>query len=67
MNTGVDFYVRAIAIQSDGKIVAGGGFTTYNGVDVPDMIIRLDQTDGSVDTSFNNAGAGADNVVHIEH
>jgi uncharacterized delta-60 repeat protein len=44
--------VFAIAIQTDGKILAGGGFTTYKGVGA-NHIIRLN-TDGSEDTTFNN-------------
>jgi uncharacterized delta-60 repeat protein len=39
-----------MALQSDGKIVIGGAFTTYNGV-ARRRIARLN-TDGSLDTSF---------------
>ena len=44
---------NSITIQSDGKILAGGRFTTYNGVST-NYIIRLN-SDGSRDTSFNTA------------
>jgi len=42
--------IYAMALQSDGKIVIGGAFTTYNGV-ARRRIARLN-TDGSLDTSF---------------
>ena len=42
--------VRAIAVQSDGKYLVAGNFTTYNGVSVP-RLIRLN-TDGTLDTTF---------------
>ncbi|WP_309641374.1 hypothetical protein [Flavobacterium sp.] len=40
-----------VAIQTDGKIVVIGNFSTFNGV-VKNSIVRLN-TDGSIDTSFN--------------
>jgi uncharacterized delta-60 repeat protein len=46
--TNADIY--AMALQPDGKIIIGGGFTTYNGV-ARRRIARLN-TDGSLDTSF---------------
>jgi len=42
--------VNTIALQSDGKILVGGNFTSYSGVS-RNKIIRLN-TDGSVDNSF---------------
>jgi uncharacterized delta-60 repeat protein len=45
--TAVDAYVETIVIQSDGKIVVSGAFTTYNGTTC-NRIIRLN-TDGSID------------------
>jgi uncharacterized delta-60 repeat protein len=50
VGTGFDGTVIDIQIQSDGKILVGGGFTTYSGV-TSNRIIRLN-TDGSIDTSF---------------
>ena len=58
IGTGFDNGVETLAIQSDGKIIVGGGFTSYNGVGVG-QIIRLN-TDGSRDTSFN-MGVGFNN------
>jgi uncharacterized delta-60 repeat protein len=57
---GADTYVRAIAIQSDGKILIGGDFTTYNGTS-RNYIARLN-ADGTLDTTFN-PGMGADSSV----
>ncbi|ESU25327.1 hypothetical protein FLJC2902T_31350 [Flavobacterium limnosediminis JC2902] len=53
-------------VQPDGKIIVGGEFYSYNGVDVDDLI-RLNQ-DGSIDTSFNVQGVGFENggVTQIE-
>jgi len=56
VGTGTDGIVRAIAIQSDGKIVIGGAFTSYNGT-ARTRIARLN-TDGTLDGSFS-VGAGA--------
>lgn len=59
--TGFDKDVEALAVQSDGKILVGGYFTTYNGSG-SNYIIRLN-SDGSIDTSFV-IGVGFDgNVV----
>jgi uncharacterized delta-60 repeat protein len=49
---GADDTINAVGIQSNGKIVIGGEFTTYNGITV-NGIARLN-SDGSLDTSFNS-------------
>lgn len=49
--TGFDAYVFELVLQSDGKIICGGGFVSYNGVSEI-SIIRLNN-DGTKDTSFN--------------
>lgn len=55
-NTGSGFigsnYIFSVVIQKDGKIIAGGGFISYQGV-AQKYLIRLN-TDGSNDTSFVN-------------
>ena len=48
--SGFNYTAKAIAIQSDGKILIGGEFWGYNGLTAP-RIIRLN-SDGSVDASF---------------
>jgi uncharacterized delta-60 repeat protein len=57
-NTGTGFnnQVRTFALQSDGKILVGGSFTTYSGIS-SNYIIRLN-TDGSKDTTYNNGQVG---------
>lgn len=57
---GVDASVRAVVVQSDGRIVIGGQFTNCNSF-VNRHIARLNQ-DGALDSLFN-VGAGADNTV----
>ncbi len=49
-----------LAIQNDGKIVIGGGFTAYNGT-ARKGIARLNNN-GSLDTSFN-PGTGVNDIV----
>ena len=53
--------IKTLTLQPDGKILIGGNFTTYNGV-VRGGIARLN-TDGSLDNTFLNAGAGANDLV----
>ena len=54
--------IYAIAIQPDGKIVIGGGFTTFNGATVKG-IARLN-SDGTRDTAFTtNTGTGINNFL----
>lgn len=61
-NSGLGFSgtVYSIEIQSDGKILVGGLFTSYNGV-TENEIIRLN-ADGSKDISFNT-GIGFNSSV----
>ena len=64
-NTGTGFNgtVESIAIQSDGKILIGGGFATFNGITV-NRIVRLN-SDGTRDTAFTtNTGTGFNNSVY---
>jgi len=50
--TGFNGNVESIAIQSTGKIIVGGRFTTYNGSSTfTTRLIRLN-SDGSIDTNF---------------
>ena len=58
--TGTSGSVVAIVVQSDGKIVIAGVFSTYNG-SIVNNICRLNN-DGSIDGSFNS-GLGADNTI----
>jgi uncharacterized delta-60 repeat protein len=51
--TGFSSFVTSVAVQSDGKIVVGGSFTTLNGVTV-NRVARLN-ADGTPDTAFTDA------------
>jgi uncharacterized delta-60 repeat protein len=58
--TGFNGETNAVAIQPDGKILVGGGFTQYNGT-ARNRIVRLN-TDGSLDTTFA-IGTGFNNAI----
>jgi uncharacterized delta-60 repeat protein len=67
-NTGTGFnsVVNSISIQEDGKIIIGGGFTSYNGT--PSYkIVRLN-ADGSLDPTFNTGTGfiGTVNSISIQ-
>jgi uncharacterized delta-60 repeat protein len=55
--TGADGFISNLAIQSDGKILIGGSFNSFNGVSRND-IARLN-TDGSLDSSFEAEDIGS--------
>ena len=61
IGSGFDNYVTTIEIQTDGKILVSGGFTTFTGVS-QNYLIRLN-SDGSKDTSFD-IGSGFDTEVN---
>ena len=61
IGTGFNTSVLSIAIQSDGKILIGGGFSTYQG-STQNRLIRLN-SDGSKDTSFD-IGTGFNSIVY---
>ncbi|MCU0797123.1 MAG: hypothetical protein MUF31_14455 [Akkermansiaceae bacterium] len=59
--TGFDAAVRVIRVQSDGKILVGGRFTTYNGTPCK-SIVRLN-SNGVIDSAFTAAnGTGPNNT-----
>lgn len=60
--TGLSHEVLALAAQGDGKLYAGGAFTSYNGTSAR-RLARLN-TDGSLDASFTQAGTGLSNRVY---
>jgi uncharacterized delta-60 repeat protein len=64
-NSGIGFNLTGavynIAKQSDGKLIIGGSFTSYNGV-TANKIIRLN-VDGSIDSTFST-GSGFNGNVH---
>jgi uncharacterized delta-60 repeat protein len=59
--SGANLQIESVVIQSDGKMVVGGSFTTFDGVE-RNRIARLN-ADGSIDETFN-PGGGANNRVN---
>lgn len=62
VGTGFNSTVETMAIQSDGKVIVAGQFTSYNGNSI-NRIIRLN-SDGSYDSTFNT-GTGFNEVVWV--
>ncbi len=60
-SAGANGPVRAMSLQSDGKIIIGGEFTTFDG-EPRNRIARL-RLDGTLDATFN-PGTGANDTVH---
>ena len=58
---GADGVIYALVLLPSGKILIGGDFMTYNGINSP-RLARLN-ADGTLDASFN-VGVGADNTVY---
>lgn len=57
LGTGFNSTIQALAIQTDGKILAGGGFNLFNG-NTRNGLVRLN-SDGTEDTTFDtNLGTG---------
>lgn len=60
IGSGTNNAVYALAIQSDGKILVGGLFTSFNGI-AKNRLARLNN-DGSLDTTFNT-GTGPNTTI----
>jgi uncharacterized delta-60 repeat protein len=61
VGAGADESVQAVALQSDGKIVIGGTFHTFDG-EKRDCIARLN-SDGTLDRSFAPEGSADSSIV----
>ncbi len=59
----VGSFVEGVDVQPDGKIVVGGFFTMYDGVSVPQSLIRLN-SDGTRDATFSGGGSGVSGSVY---
>ena len=59
--SGLDYSPYRVTVQSDGKVLAVGWFSSYNGTST-NCIARLN-TDGSLDTSFS-IGSGFNSLVY---
>jgi uncharacterized delta-60 repeat protein len=60
IGTGADGTVHSLALQPDGRVLIGGGFTSYNSIGC-NRIARLN-ADGSLDATFN-PGIGANSRI----
>ncbi|HTY89437.1 MAG TPA: delta-60 repeat domain-containing protein [Candidatus Acidoferrum sp.] len=60
--TGPNSWVWSLAPQADGRLLAGGQFTTFNGVPAGE-VVRLNP-DGSVDTDFSASVTSGEPAVH---
>ena len=60
--TGSDGIIHTLGWQFDGRVVAGGEFTHFNGFN-NNYIVRLNG-DGSIDTTNWFGGTGADDAVN---
>lgn len=63
--TGPSNHVYAIAVQADGKVLVGGRFTSFDGVDQRG-IARL-HPNGELDTLFNEGGTGFSQYQNLTH
>ncbi len=62
ITSGTSTVINDLARQPDGKILAVGSFTGFNGSAGKNNIVRL-LADGSLDSSFN-AGTGANGIIY---
>ncbi len=58
---GANARIHSLVIETSGKVIIGGKFTSYNGINC-NRIARLN-IDGELDTSFNQ-GIGADDFIN---
>ncbi len=56
--------IHSVAVQTDGKVVFGGIFTSVNGMAGINNFARLN-ADGTIDPNFNAAGAGANYIFGV--
>ena len=66
--TGAGDSVRALAVQLDGRILAGGVFTNFNGNTNASHLVRLN-ANGSLDTTFvmtNGEANGSVNAISVQ-
>lgn len=65
IGTGFNDHVRTIALQTNGQIIVGGDFTSYN-MYVQNRIARLN-SDGIINTNLFNNGTGFNSSVYCIH
>ena len=57
--------VYSIALQSTGKILVAGSFTSYNGMTLDRSLLRFN-TDGSLDTTFKSTEGKYSNIRQVK-
>src|SRR4051812_18968745 len=60
---GANSEILSVGMQSDGKLIVGGAFTTFNGTN-RNRIARLN-LNGSLDAAFGNGSAASGTVSNI--
>ncbi|MBE7189918.1 MAG: hypothetical protein INR67_16640 [Jatrophihabitans endophyticus] len=55
VGTGPDYGVLSLAVQGDGKILVGGGYSSFDGNNNVEPLLRVN-ADGSLDTGFYPTG-----------
>lgn len=63
IGTGFNNSIKSIAVQTDGKVLIGGSYTSYNGIN-KSRIVRLNGN-GAIDTSFYTTTGFNNNVNKI--
>lgn len=64
-NSTTKVFPTRIALTPDGKILAHGGFNTYNGTSVPNAFIRIN-SDGSLDPTFDPGPTSSINFITVQ-
>jgi len=65
-NPNANGWVRALAVQADGKVLLGGEFTTLNGGATPRNRVARLNADGSVDAAFNPDASGVVRALAVQ-
>lgn len=61
--TGANSGIISVAVQNDGKIIAGGGFTNFNNIN-KNRIVKLN-IDGSLDPTFSSTVAANNTIYQV--
>ena len=62
LGSGINGKVYCSLIQSDGKIILGGSFTSFNGANAV-RLVRIN-SDGSIDTTFNTTSGASSGIIY---
>jgi len=63
LGTGFDGYFLNVSVQPDGKVVAAGNVTQFNGASIPASLVRFN-ADGTRDTAFaTSLGTGIPGII----